>query len=349
MNNKRLIYLLIAILFIWALILSFVLSNKNNLQEINEISEYNVSGFSTDLSKVYDENKSSIVAIEHDGKISTGFIYTKKDNLVYIVSTYHGVSNSGSINIYFNSGVKTKGNLYAYDIYKDLALIEVEFDYDVKPVSIGNSSLLKTGEFVLGIGSAESLEYAFSSQFGMVSKNYREVLNNIVFNNSNHAYYLGVIQLSGEFSKGYSGCPIFNMQGEVIGVLTMKENEVSLALPINEVKILVDKMLNGDDYHSLDLGMNGLYINDLEKYEATHLNIPVDIVSGYYIENILNNSLASSLGLNKGDIILSINNIKINKHEDMLNVIYSDIDVFEIIVNRGGENITLKGSIDYND
>ena len=40
---------------------------------------------------------------------------------------------------------------------------------------------------------------------------------------------------------------------------------------------------------------------------------------------------------------------KINKHEDMLNVIYGDIDVFEIIVNRGGENITLKGSIDYND
>lgn len=194
MKNNRLWYLLFAIGFIWLLVLSISFFNQRNLTEINEIKEYNVSGFSTDLSKVYDQNKSSIVALEQNDSISTGFIYTKKDNLVYIVSTYHGVSNGNNVNVYFNNDVKAKATVYKYDIYSDLALIECEFDYDIKPIVLGNSSLIKTGEFVLGIGSVNSLEYDYSSQFGMIASKNRQILNHITYEGNRHDYYLDLIQ-----------------------------------------------------------------------------------------------------------------------------------------------------------
>ena len=345
MKNNRLFYLLFAILFIWLLVLSINNSNNRNLTEINEIKEYNVSGFSTDLSKVYDQNKSSIVAIEQNDNISTGFIFTKKDNLVYIVTTYHGVSNGNNLNVYFNNGIRVKGNVYKYDIYNDLAIVECEFDYDVKPIALGNSSLVKTGEFVLGIGSVGSLEYDFSSQFGMIANKYREVLNHITYEGNRHDYYLGLIQLSGEFKEGFSGSPLFNMQGEVIGMINMKDDEVVLALPINEIRIIAERMLNDEEYTKVQLGIKGSYVADMEKYESTSLNISVEIVSGYYVEDVLNNSLANKLGINKGDVILSINGVEINNIDDMYKAEYSLIDEYEIIINRNGEEITFKGNL----
>lgn len=345
MKNNRLFYLLFAILFIWLLVLSISSFNNRNFTEINEIKEYNVSGFSTDLSKVYDQNKSSIVAIEQNDNISTGFIYTKKDNLVYIITTYHGVSNGNNLNVYFNNGVKAKASVYKYDIYNDLALIECEFEYDIKPIVLGNSSLIKTGEFVLGIGSVGNLEYDNSCQFGMISNNYREILNHITYDGNRHDYYLGLIQLSGEFVEGYSGSPLFNMEGEAIGMINMKDDEVILALPINDIKIIVDKMLNDEAYEKIQLGIKGLYVANMEKYESTSLNISVEIVSGYYVEDVLNNSLANKLGINKGDVILNINNISINNVDDMRKVEYSLINEYEIIINRSGEEITLKGNL----
>ena len=344
MKKKRLFYTFIIITIVWLIILSIFLFNKSKTAEINEISEYNVSGFSTDLTKIYDNNKSSVVTVESSGRISTGFIYTKKDNIVYIVSTYHGINDS-NINIYFDNGIKAKGNLKDYDIYADVCLIEVEFDYDIKPITIGDSLLINTGEFVLGIGNANKIDYGFSSQFGIISNKYRELENNIFVDGSYHNYYLGLIQLSGEFVNGYSGSPIFNMKGEAVGIINMKDDDVIFALPINEVKIIVDKMLNDLDHEKILFGLKGLYIKDLEKYEATYLNIPIDINNGYYVENIIINSLAYRLGINKGDIILSINSIDINNFKDFLEIAYDDVEEFDIILVRNNETIELKGSL----
>ena len=345
MKNNRLFYLLFAVLFIWLLILSINSFSNRNLTEVNEIKEYNVSGFSTDLSKVYDQNKSSIVSVEQNDNISTGFIYAKKDNLVYIVTSYHGVSSGSGLSVYFNNGVRAKANVYKYDIFNDLALVECDFDYDVKPIVLGNSSLIKTGEFVLGIGSAGSIEYGFSSQFGMISNSYREILNHITYEGNRHDYYLGLIQLSGEFAQGYSGSPLFNMNGEVVGMINMKDDEVVLALPINEIKVVVEKMLNDEDYQKVQLGIKGRFVADLEKYESTSLNIGVEIVKGYFVEETLNNSLAYKLGINKGDVILSINGVEINNVDDMRKAEYSLLDEYEIIINRNGEEITFKGNL----
>lgn len=342
---KKTFSILIVLIFIWLLIITIFVVNRHEKTNINEISEYDVSGFSTDLSKVFDQNKSSVVIIEQANDISSGFIYTKRDGNVYIVTTYHSISETGSINIHFNSGLVTKGNIKAYDIYLDLALIECPLEYEIKEVKLGNSSLLKSGEFVLSIGT-NNLDYDYSSQFGMISSNYQEINNNILVDGYYHNYYLSVIELSNEFKKGYSGAPIFNMQGETIGMITMKDDDVTFALPINDLKYVVDKMLNGENYERIVLGIKGKFLNDLEKYEINQLNVAVDIANGYYIEDIHNYSLAAHLGVNKGDIIVSINNVPIKNHDDILTIIYNDYQEFEFNIIRNNETMILKGNID---
>ena len=349
MKNNRLLYILLSVLFVWLLVLSIVVANKKNTEEINEISQYNVSGFSTDLSRIYDMNKSSIVTIEESGNISSGFIYSKKDDYVYIVTSYHGVSDGGQINVHFNNGIKTKAILKAYDIYSDMAVLECEFDYDVKTVTLGNSSLIKTGEFVLAIGCKRDLEYDFSSQFALVSNKYREIENNIVYGGTNHRYYIGLIQLAGDLDNGYSGCPVFNMAGEVVGLVNMKDDDVVFALPINEIKILANKMIENQEYKRNDLGIKGYFIKDLENYEIASLDIPLNTLDGYYVENILNNSIAYNLGIQKGDIVISINSVQIIDSDNMLDIKYADLDEIEIIIIRNGEELTLRNDLNNND
>ena len=346
MKNNRPIYLIIAGLAVWILILSILVYRHHEVQLPNEISEYNVSGFSTDLSKVYDENKSSIVAIEQGSTVSTGFIYAQRDGNIYIITTYHGISGSSDINIHFNNGVRVKGTVIDRDAYADLALIESAFDYEVRPVTCGNSSLSKTGEFILSIGSAGSLEYDFSSQFGMISSKYREIENSITHNGSTENYYLGMMQLSGEFTEGYSGSPLFNMNGEAIAMITMEDEGIVFGLPINELKMIADKMLNGESHDKIQLGISGRYLSDLEKYETVSLNINVEIVNGYYVENVRPGSLGSSLGIQRGDLITSINSMVMENSDSMLNVLYGNPEELEIVLIRNGEEIVLRSLFD---
>ena len=349
MDNKRNLYIVIVTLCIWNLVLSLVVFGRRNDTRHSEINEYNVSGFSTDLSEVYDENRSSIVSIEHGSEISTGFIYEKEGETVYIVCSYHGVSGSSEIDVHFNNGSRVRAELKGYDVFADVAVLECEFPFEVRPVTVGDSSLSKAGEFVLGIGNSGTTDYDLSAQFGMISSPYREIVNEIYFNDERYEYYSGLIQLSGAFMEGFSGSPVFNMNGEVIGMITMKDENIVLAVTANEASIIADAIIAEEPVSKLQMGISGRYLCDMEKYETVALNINVETVSGYYIDNVRMNSLGSRLGLQRGDIIVSINGTPIENRDVMLQILYSVISEIELIISRNGEESTLRGSISRND
>lgn len=311
----------------------------------NNVTKYEVIGFSTDFSNVVDKCKSSIVSIRQNDTYSSGFVYGKDEQRVYIVSSFHGVSGSANIEITFHNGLKVIGNLLGKDILSDVALIECEFPYDVQMLSKGDSTLLKDGEFILTIGTAGHPEYAFSSQFGMVSSRYREISNHVHYEDESYDYYPGLIQLSGEFLNGYSGAPVLNMNGELVGMITMKDEYATFATTINEINALVSKLLNDAEFKKFNFGMGGTYLKNLENYEVAGLNIGLDTTDGYYVKEVVNGGLAHNLGINRGDVITSINGSAITDFKSMLNVIYSKAESFDIEVVRNGEKLLLKGEI----
>lgn len=344
--KKNLLIAIIVVLTLWLAILSIVIvENHNSTTKTSNITEYNVTGFSTDLTKVVEDVKSSVVTINQNETYSTGFIYSKKDDKVYIITSFHGVSESDNVAITFNSGVSVDGRVIGHDVFADIAVLECEFNYEVKPVTMGDATLLNDGEFIVSIGTATSLEYDFSSALGMVASSYREIENNITFEEEAYDYYLGIIQLNGDFVSGYSGAPVLNMEGEVVGMITMEEDNNTLAITVNEISRVVEKIINNEEYTRITFGINGKYIRSLENYEVASYNIGLEVTSGYYVTDIKVPSLANNIGILRGDVITSINGIELKDYDDTLDVIYSNDSEFEVTVIRNNETITLKGNL----
>lgn len=345
--RKNVIICLFSITFIWLLIVSSIaISNNNNDSNGANIEEVRVTGFSTDFSEVIKNTKSSMVAVEQNGKVSSGFIYKKKDDLVYVATSFHGISESENANVTFNNGVKVNGKVYGSDLFADVALLECDFPFDVQELKFGDSTLLKDGEFILSIGTNNSMDYAFSNKFGMVSKNYQEIKNQISFNEENYEYYLGLIQLSGDFTSGYSGAPVLNMNGELVGSILMQDDDITFALTGDELKKVLDCFYNNLSYRRVNFGFKGKYIKDLENYEVNSLNINVDLSEGYYVSEVLPFSFASKIGILKADVITKINDVKLVDSNSLLSLMYSEELNFTFEIIRNGEKIKLQGVID---
>ena len=343
MKNNRLIYLLIIILFVWILALS-ILTNKKYDSNIHEtIIENNISGFSTDLTKVVEKCKDSIVTINANGTVSSGFVYKQEESNIYILTSYHGVSESNILSVVFSGGLNMNAELIGKDIYTDLAVLRIESPYNINSLSLSDSSKLKDGEFIICLGTPFSIEYNQTVELGMISKNHRVLENSITVDNENYKYYVDLIQLSSNLNPGFSGSPLLNMNGEVVGVVNMAlNNKTNFAISSNEIKIIADSIISDEELVRNNLGIKGSYVHDMPMFEKTNLNLPVDVINGFYVDGVLMNSLANLANVKNGDVILSINDIEINNIVDYLDILYSHSDSFDFKVYRDSNIINLK-------
>ncbi len=342
MKNSKLPYLLIVLLAIWCFTLSTILYNKYKVDTEKEvINEYDVSGFSTDFTKVIDEHKASIVTINCDGTISSGFVYKQINNKVYILTAYHGVLGS-HINVSFSNVYNTKASLVDKDQYLDLAVLEIETPYNIETLSLGDSSIVSSGEFVITIGTPSSADLSQSVEMGMISADNRVIENSITIDEKVINYYLDVLQLSGNLKSGYSGSPVINMNGEIIGMVTMNATDnINFAITANEIKYVADKIINHEEFNKYQFGIKGKYIKDMDNYIKANLNIAIDTISGLYVDKVMDSSIASSIGIKSGDIVLTINDIEINDINDYFKAAYTKAELIKIVVLRNQEKLTL--------
>ena len=341
-NNNRLIYLLISIIAVWLFIVTLNMSNNNHSFPETNVNEYNVSGFSTDFTRVVDDNISSVVTVNADGMISSGFIYRQIDDTVYVVSSYHGIAGANNITVTLASTYSSQCELVGFDPFSDLAVLRFDSPYEIKALKTGDSSLLKQGEFVISIGTPISQDYALSSEMGMISKGVMMIDNSITYNDERYNYYLSVIQLSSNLQNGYSGSPIINMNGELVGMNTMDyDGELNFALTVNELKLVADRLINNEEIVHNSFGVKGVYIRDMENYEKTNLNLDIEIIDGLYVQRIKENSIAYHAGVRSGDVITKINDNVITGLDSYLNALYLKDTDFAFEVIRNGQTMNL--------
>ena len=339
-KNNRLIYILILILSVWLMILSFRPNSIVSRQEI--INEYNVSGFSTDFSKVVEDNSSSIVSISADGSVLSGFIYRQDGDKVYVLTAYHGIEDASGITVVFGSSYSVNAVMKGYDIYTDLAVLELECPYKVSPVRIGDATLLKKGEFVICIGTPVSLDYAGSVQLGMIANERLTIENSVTVNYETYEYCLDVIELSSSLIPGYSGGPLLNMNGEVTGMITMSlDDRMCFALTANEIKAVAEKIISEQDGMKADIGIKGTYIKEMPNYEKANLNLDIQTISGLFVQKVMDDSLAFTVGVKPGDIVVKINDVPLDGLNEYLQISYQPYETYSFEVLRNGETLTL--------
>jgi serine protease Do len=263
--------------------------------------------------------------------LGSGFIISKDG---YIVTKYHVIENSEEIVANLYDGKKFKAKLVGFDKKTDLALLKISTSYDLKYVKFGDSSKSRIGDWVIVIGNPFGLGGSVS--VGIISANSRSIIS---------GQGSDFIQTDAAINRGNSGGPLFNIQGEVIGIATAIfstsggnigigfANTLESALPI--IKELKDK-------GSVTRGWIGVAIQNVSSEMAKALEMKTP--RGALVTNITKNGPAELAGLLPSDIIIKFDGKNIKEMKDLPHIV-SETKVdkkVKVVVLRQGRAKTFK-------
>lgn len=245
----------------------------------------------------------------------SGIIIGENESELLIVTNYHVISGSNELSVVFSydedsdnpSLVSAKVKGYAAD--KDLAVIAVSLNditddmrSKIKVATIGNSANLELGQQVVAIGNA--LGYGQSVTTGIISALNREVS---VSDEKGGSITNKLIQTDAAINPGNSGGALINMNGELIGINSVKVASSSVegmgyAIPISDVESIIKELMLKETRDVVDedkQGYLGIAGTDVTSDIASTYDMPV----GVYVSNIYENSPAAKAGIIKGNII----------------------------------------------
>ncbi len=264
--------------------------------------------------------------------MGSGFIVSE-DGIV--LTNNHVIEGADEIFVRFNDRRELKAKLIGSDKRSDLAVLKVDAD-DLPAVKMGKSKELKVGEWVFAIGSPFGFDYTVTA--GIVSAKGRSLPNE---------NYVPFIQTDVAINPGNSGGPLFNMEGEVIGINSQIYTRsggfmgVSFAIPI-DVAMEVVEQLKGQGYVSR--GWLGVLIQEVSKGLAESFGL--DKPYGALVSQVLEDSPAADAGLRAGDVIIKYEGEEIGLSSELPQLVGRTKvgeKVEMVVVRDGGEKeITLK-------
>lgn len=302
--------------------------------------------------EVYAANVDSVVSINTTGTTVTGsgfwqsqqptkgagsgFVLTPDG---YIATNYHVIGDADTIQVTFYNGDSYDAEVVGGDEDYDIAVIKVEAE-NLKPVTMGDSTLLSVGDRVLIIGNPLG-ELTFSMSGGMVSSVNRAIdVEGVPFN---------MIQTDASINPGNSGGPMFNQYGQVVGIVSAKYTQSSsgasaeglgFAIPINDVAAMIqDIMTNGFITNKPYLGVQAMSMT-----EQIASQFRYDITQGVFISAVDEGGAADKAGLQMGDVITKVDDHEIKDMADLTIVKkqYSAGDTVTLTVYRQGETQELE-------
>ncbi len=227
----------------------------------------------------------------------------------YILTNAHVVKNANSIEVTFKNDTTYEAKKIGEDVFTDIAVIKINRVND-KLAQIGNSSLVKAGDFVLAMGSPFGLSNSIS--FGIISAKNRNI--NYLKN------HVELIQTDAGINQGNSGGPLLTLDGKVIGLntITAYDRRLSFAIPINTAMESFSKIIKNGDVARPYLGM---YMENKYPDFAVGQLPNAKALGGVIVTNVLKNGPADIAKLKTGDLIESINNKKINNILELRKII----------------------------
>ncbi|XP_036910969.1 serine protease HTRA4 [Sturnira hondurensis] len=267
----------------------------------------------------------------------SGFIVSE-DGL--IVTNAHVLTNRQRIQAELQSGVQYKATIKDIDHKLDLALIKIEPNTDLPVLLLGRSSDLRAGEFVVALGSPFSLQNTVTA--GIVSTTQREG-KELGLKDSDMDY----IQTDAIINHGNSGGPLVNLDGDVIGINTLKVTAgISFAIPSDRIRQFLadfhERQLKGKTLSQkkyLGLRMLPLTLNLLQEMKRQDPNFPA-VSSGVFVYEVIQGTAAESSGLRDHDVIVSINGHPVTTTTDVVEAV-KDNDSLSVMVRRGSRALML--------
>nr|XP_008118036.1 PREDICTED: serine protease HTRA4 [Anolis carolinensis] len=269
----------------------------------------------------------------------SGFIVSE-DGL--IITNAHVLTNKQRIKVELKSGHQFDAKIKEVDHKLDIALIKIDANMDLPVLLLGRSSDLRPGEFVVALGSPFSLQNTVTT--GIVSSTQRDG-KELGLKDSDMEY----IQTDAIINYGNSGGPLVNLDGEVIGMNTLKVTAgISFAIPSDRIRQFLEDSHNRQTKGKsrtkkkyLGLRMLPLTFNLIRELRRRDRNFP-DLIAGVgvYVYEVIPGTAAESAGLEDGDVIIAINGKTVTSTRDVTDAVQNS-EALAIVVRRGNEDLIL--------
>ncbi len=225
----------------------------------------------------------------------------------YIVTNNHVIKDATEIEITLNNKKSYKAKLIGTDSKMDIALLKIDASEKLPYTTFANSDSVKIGEWVLAVGNPYNLTSTVTA--GIISAKAR---------NLDTSGIQSFIQTDAAVNPGNSGGALVNTRGELIGINTMISSPTgsyagySFAIPSNLARKIIEDLM---EFGNVQRGVLGVEGGELNALASKELGVPE--TEGFYIKKVSKKSGAEKAGLEKGDIIIKLDDQNINTYADL--------------------------------
>ena len=242
--------------------------------------------------------------------LGSGFIISDEG---YVVTNNHVISGADEITVIFNNGLdEVAATLVGTDPKTDIAVLKIDpSNLNIQHVNWGNSEISRVGDIVLAIGNPLGLGGTVTS--GIISSINRDI---------GGGPYVDFIQTDAPINRGNSGGPLFNLDGEVIGINSMIISQtggsvgLGFSIPSKTAKLIVDQIIS---FGQAKRGWLGVQIQDLTQEFSDSLGY--DSTDGAFVASVEPNSPAAAANIQAGDIIIEFDGKPISSFKDLPKVV----------------------------
>ena len=268
----------------------------------------------------------------------SGFILTEDG---YVITNCHVIDGATAVSVTTHDGTEYPAQIIGSDATNDVAVLKVEAT-GLQAVTLGSSDSLITGDMVVAIGNPLGTLSA-TQTVGYVSGKDRDVTTD--------GSIISMIQTDAAINSGNSGGPLFNTNGEVVGITTAKYSGttgsgasiegIGFAIPIDDVKGIISDLI---DYGYVTGAYLGVTVQDTDSASASAFGLP----TGAYVTRVEPGSAAANAGIQPKDMIIQLGDTKITGITTLTRALrnYKAGDTTTITIIRSGNQMELAITLD---
>jgi serine protease Do len=279
----------------------------------------------------------------------SGVIYKKANGKAFIVTNHHVVENASQVEVSLKDGTRVPAKVLGSDIWTDLAVLEIDAKHVKKVAEFGNSDAVKPGEPVIAIGNPLGLQFAGSVTQGIISGTNRTIEVDLD-QDGVPDWNAEVLQTDAAINPGNSGGALVNIEGQVIGINSMKIAQqavegIGFAIPINFAQPVIADLEKYGQVRRPYMGVELRSLSDIASYHLQEtLHLPKDVTEGVAIVQVVPMSPAAQAGLKQFDVIVALDDKKIRNVLELRKYLYTEKsigDKMKVTFYREGKKQTV--------
>lgn len=290
----------------WTPVLEQTLGSGSVQTYKNKTEVYEKSSLAASVNKIYDAVM-VVNAYQNEELASTGtaFVYKADNKYAYLLTNQHVVSKYNDVKVINTKDEEVEAKVLGGDQFLDLAVLRIDKKYASLIAELGESETMKLGDTVFTVGTPLGNDYRGSVTSGVLSGKDRTVSVSTSAYNGND-WVMKVLQIDASLNPGNSGGPLLNVNGQVVGVCSMKlvDDEIEgmgFAIPIEIAKTHIDELEKGNKIKWPVLGVKMQDVSSSSEYYYSNKQ-----TKGVVVADVIQGTAADKAGIKAGDIIIKL-------------------------------------------